>query len=215
MPETAPLLPAEEDVPEPVAPLPVPFTSQAPFGEWSDPFFQNACEEASLLMAAHWLSGEPIASREAAKEEMRSIARFEDKAFGQHIDTSAADTDRILREHYGAASSQVRYDFSLDELRRMALEGKIAIVPMDGRKLGNPNYTPPGPPVHMLVIVGYDGEKKEFVTNDPGTRRGEGYRYDESVLFAAIRDYPTGAHTHGADVSVKNPRKAMIAVSRP
>ncbi|KKU51956.1 MAG: hypothetical protein UX75_C0058G0008, partial [Candidatus Moranbacteria bacterium GW2011_GWE2_47_10] len=35
---------------------------------------------------------------------------------------------------------------------------------------------------------------KEFITNDSGTRNGEGYRYGENVLFGAVRDYPTGNH---------------------
>jgi hypothetical protein len=46
----------------------------------------------------------------------------------------------------------------------------------------------------MVVIRGYDVDTKEFITNDVGTRQGENYRYPESVLFNAIRDYPTGDH---------------------
>ena len=32
----------------------------------------------------------------------------------------------------------------------------------------------------------------EFITNDPGTKHGELYRYDSTLLFNAIRNYPTG-----------------------
>ncbi len=46
----------------------------------------------------------------------------------------------------------------------------------------------------MLVIRGYDQANKEFITNDSGTRRGELYRYNEEVLYQAIRDYLTGYH---------------------
>ena len=59
----------------------------------------------------------------------------------------------------------------------------------------------------MLVVTGYDAEKKEFITNDPGTRKGAGYRYPEQVLFDAIREYPTGKH-----VPITINRKAMIIV---
>ena len=61
-------------------------------------------------------------------------------------------------------------------------------------KLGNIYFTAPGPENHMLLIKGYNFNDKSFTTNDPGTRRGEGYTYDENVLFEAIRDYPTGYH---------------------
>ena len=36
--------------------LNVPFTSQAPFGEWSDPRHQDGCEEAAALMAVMAMS---------------------------------------------------------------------------------------------------------------------------------------------------------------
>jgi hypothetical protein len=39
----------------------------------------------------------------------------------------------------------------------------------------------------MLVIVGYDSNG--FITNDPGTRKGEGYRYSFATLMAAIHDW--------------------------
>ena len=44
------------------------------------------------------------------------------------------------------------------------------------------------------MIRGYDSDKGEFITNDPGTKRGELYRYDQDVLYNAIRDYPSGYH---------------------
>src|SRR5437016_6068593 len=34
--------------------LPVPFTVQAPFADWQDPRQEDACEEASALMAVYW-----------------------------------------------------------------------------------------------------------------------------------------------------------------
>lgn len=83
------------------------------------------------------------------------------------------------------------------------------VVPTNGRALGNPNFTAPGPERHMLVLIGYDPETKEFITNDPGTRQGRHYRYHEEVLFSAIRDYPTGDRVPITSVS-----KPGIIVSR-
>ena len=39
----------------------------------------------------------------------------------------------------------------------------------------------------MLVIIGYD--HNDFITNDPGTRRGQEYRYNQDVLLNAIHNW--------------------------
>ncbi len=203
-PEPAPALPAREV--EIVTTIfdDVPFTVQAPRGKWSSPY-ADACEEASILMVASFLRQSEL-TPEIADKEVRSLADFSEGKFGQSIDASAKDTAAILEEYYGIPSNVV-YDMSLEDMRRAVVDGNLLIVPANGRKLGNPNFTLPGPVNHMLVVTGYDAETKEFVTNDPGTRRGEGYRYDEDVLYGAVRDYPTGNH-------LPNPteRKAMIVV---
>ena len=61
----------------------------------------------------------------------------------------------------------------------------------------------------MIIIRGYDPLTKEFITNDPGTRKGELYRYDATVLYEAIRDYPTGYHE-----IIPHIEKNMIVVSK-
>ena len=43
----------------------VPFTSQAPTGQWSDERQQDGCEEASALMAMYWVQGKSLSSQEA------------------------------------------------------------------------------------------------------------------------------------------------------
>ena len=73
-------------------------------------------------------------------------------------------------------------------------DGGVVLVPMNGQKLRNPYFTAPGPERHMLLIRGYDPSTKEFITNDPGTKRGENYRYSEATIIDAILVYPTGHH---------------------
>lgn len=188
----------------------VPFTSQAPSAQWSNPVFQNACEEASILMAAAWVKGEEALPEKAIVErDIRSISADAEKRFGKNAyDTSAEDTAILFRE-YSGMDAVVRYDATLVDIMDTIRKGNIVIAPFDGRKLGNRNYTPPGPVYHMLVIIGYDAETGEFVTNDPGTRSGTSYRYDEDVLFEAIRDYRTGYHLATSDT----PEKSIIIVS--
>lgn len=186
----------------------VPFTVQAPFGEWNDPHFQNACEEASVIMVEHWRIGEALTPAHA-KEEIRAMESFEERLFGNAIDTSAADTLKLFQEYYQTSDGNVFYDITADQIRGALVEGDAVIVPADGRKLKNPNFVPPGPTRHMLVVIGYDAGTKTFVTNDPGTRNGRSYRYSEAVLMDAIQDYPTGDHLPN-----KDSRKAMIVIPK-
>jgi len=177
----------------------VPFTSQAPLLEWKDQRFQDACEEASILMAMKWVKGQDItktsAGKKAVRNEIAKMADWEKKKYGSYRDTSAKDTaERLLGVYYDYHNFEVKEEIKTDDIIAALREGKIVIVPTDGRLLKNPYFTGGGPDRHMLLIKGYDETRKMFITNDPGTRRGENYEYSEAVLFKAIRDYPTGNH---------------------
>jgi len=187
----------------------VPFTPQAPFGEWENPKLSNGCEEASAFMAMSWVKGTGI-TPEQAKREIIAISNYEEANYGVYVDTSAQDTvNRIFKGFYGYQNVELAYDISVEDIKNQIRNGHLVIVPADGRELGNPYFTQPGPPRHMLVIIGYDPDNKQFITNDPGTRLGKQYRYSESVLFNAIRDYPTGN-----DLSPTFKRTAMIIVKK-
>lgn len=182
------------------------FTSQAPTGEWGRTEFQDGCEEASALMVYAWRSGK-MYTKEEVKQELIDMARYQEKQIGQGVDTDVADTAEVLIDGYfSIADYRIAYDFSIDELKEALAEG-LVIVPTNGRALKNLNFTPPGPLQHMLVVTGYDEMTKEFITNDPGTRLGKGYRYPEQVLYGAIREYPTGKH-----LPIATERKAMIVI---
>lgn len=61
----------------------------------------------------------------------------------------------------------------------------------------------------MILIKGYDYKTKQFITNDPGTRRGENYRYSALTIFKAIRPYRTGNKVAFAKLV-----KEMLVISR-
>lgn len=198
----------EPAVPKETVILDVPFFSQAPLGEWSDPRQQEGCEEASALMAVLWARGEAGLSREAAKAEILAISAYEEKNYGNYHDTSAADTLKIIINGYLKYDrAELKEDANLEDLKQELAKGNVVILPMDGKKLKNPNFTADGPERHNIVIRGWDEEKKEFITNDPGTRKGEGYRYSENIIEAAWRDYLSGTH-----VPIKDLQKNMIVI---
>ncbi|QQG52763.1 MAG: C39 family peptidase [Candidatus Falkowbacteria bacterium] len=188
--------------------LDVPFSSQAPYSDWSEPY-QNACEETASLMVAKYYQKATLTPA-IAKEEILDLVAWQNKTFGYYEDTTAAETARILKEYYGFKRVEVIYDFSLADLKAEVLASRPVIIPASGQMLGNPNFKQPGPIYHMLVIKGLT-ENGDFITNDNGTRKGHNYVYKAEVLYKAIHDAPQGGHTiNRADLDTN--RKAMIIV---
>ncbi len=185
--------------------LAAPFTSQAPNGEWSNPIFQDGCEEASALMvycaireSECKLVGSKIDPK-FARQELVKMAEWQKTNFGSAVDTSAEDTGkRILGQYldieYRISASGATNIETKEEIIKELMSGNLVIVPMNGKKLFNPNFSNGGPERHNVLVRGYDPVKREFITNDPGTRLGEKYRYKEEVFYNAIRDYPSGDH---------------------
>jgi hypothetical protein len=192
---------------------PVPFVIQAPFGNWNDPNFQNACEEASVVMVMGWINGEKSITPQEAQKRILEIIAFENKTFGYSTDTNASDMEKIFRQYFKHENVQAREYITLEDIKAEVQKGNLVIVPALGRALENPNFVQPGPIAHMLVIIGYDPLTGQFITNDPGTRNGAGYKYDEALLFEAIWEYPSGKTDPPLPTAGKI-IKAMISVSK-
>ena len=177
----------------------VPFTSQAPLLVW-DNLHEESCEEASIVMLAYFQAGKKL-DAETAEKEIRDLVEYQLISYGSYEDTDAQLTAQLAYEFYGL-DLKVVYDFSLEDLKKYLSLGKPIIVPAAGRELKNPFFTPPGPLYHNLVLIGYGDGK--IITNDPGTRRGQNYIYDEKILFEAIHDFP------GKKEDILKGRKAML-----
>lgn len=180
----------------------VPFTSQAPFSVW-DEKHEEACEEASLVMVKYYLDGKTL-NKEISEKEIQDLIEFQIENYGDYKDTDAAATVKLAEDYYEIQNLRLLYDFKKEDLKKELDKGNPIIVPAAGRLLGNPNFTAPGPLYHNLVLTGYAGDS--IITNDPGTRKGEGYQYDINVLYDAIHDFP------GRKEDIEKGRKAMIVV---
>jgi hypothetical protein len=188
----------------------VAFTPQAPLGEWHDPRQQDGCEEASVLMAMSWAQGfelDPV----SAKQKILEMSAFEMREWGSYVDTSAFDTmERLIKKYFNYPWVKIIYNLTPEDIERELMLGNLLIFPMNGRALFNPYFTAPGPERHMVLVRGYDMENQELITNDPGTRRGEAYRYKIDIFIKAIQDYPSGDHE-----PITKEGKAMIVVTKP
>lgn len=176
--------------------LQVPFTPQAPYAEWSDEEYDSACEEAGMLMAYYWTQGktEEVIPQAEAKDQLSKEIQFEKDNYGFSYDSSSEDTVKWASAYFNYSKFVQRKDVSYKDILQELAKGNLVVAHMDGTKLHNPNFKNGGPQEHVLVIKGYDQTTDEFITNDPGTRKGESYRYDYSVIEDALRDYPTGHH---------------------
>src|SRR3990167_10722980 len=183
--------------------LAVPFTPQAPYADWELPY-KEACEEASIYMIHVFYEGMQagLIDPGVAKEQIDQLVAFEQSLFGFYEDTDATKTGILAEQFYGYGNIAIREDPTIEEIKRHLIDGRPVIIPADGQQLGNPYFQQPGPPYHMLVIKGYTEEG--FITNDPGTRRGENFVYGFDVLMNAMHDFNDG--------NVPEGRKVMIVV---
>ncbi|MBI5369736.1 C39 family peptidase [Candidatus Uhrbacteria bacterium] len=187
----------------PSAPLPhaynlsVPFTPQAPFGEW-DAVHKETCEEAALYMVQAFYQGVPEGKIEAqtAENEIQKIIAFENQLFGFFEDTTVVQTATLAEMMYGFEQTEVVENPTIEQIKTAVVAGHPVIIPTAGRLLGNPYYTAPGPIYHMLVVRGYTADGK-FITNDAGTKRGEAYLYDFDTVMDAMHDWNGGQDITG------------------
>lgn len=175
--------------------LAVPFSSQAPYGDWSMPY-EEACEEMSAIMVNAYYRGETgTIPRETAKKRIDDLVAFEKKLLGFYEDTNATDTAKLIKAYFGGPDVLVA-PFQKSAMQRALANGYPVIIPAAGKLLPNPNYRGGGPDYHMLVVKGYTEDR--VITNDPGTRRGADFTYSFDAIANAVHDWNGGDVTHGA-----------------
>jgi hypothetical protein len=181
--------------------LPVPFTPQAPTGNW-DQLHNEACEEASAIMAAEYFSGNKNTQLDSklVEGQLTRLTEWQDQNFGYHLDTTSAETARMIKEVYGLQTKLLN-NFSAEDIKKELAQNHLVLISENGRLLGNPYYKQPGPIHHMLVIKGYD-KNGNFITNDSGTKRGLNYLYDFDAIFNAAADWRHNALTTDTNIKI-------------
>lgn len=226
VPSTA--TPTAPPTPEPLRPitvLAVPYTGQAPTGNW-DAVHEDYCEAAAVLMVGYWYQKRYIGSDVQtippgeAEQKMAEITRWERANFPGH--------DLDLNQVASVASNFYNLDGQVvpvgpddsDAIRRQIAAGKPVIIPvmtqlLDGQKI-NPQYTyhrgaQGGYGVyHVMVLIGYDVNTGEFYADDAGiVPQGKRVSYPWSRLSAAI-----DAQTVSSDTAVRQGRLMLVLSPR-
>ncbi|MCA9384134.1 MAG: C39 family peptidase [Candidatus Magasanikbacteria bacterium] len=177
--------------------LSVPFVLQAPFQNWVLPY-EEACEEASLIMAVN--AGKKAPTATEADKLIKALVARQNELFGDYFHTSAKQTAELAKDFFDVKETRIFPITSADDIKRELAAGHPVLVPADGKLLKNPNFKNGGPIYHMLLIKGYLADGR-WITNDPGTRNGKDYLYGKEQLLNAIHDW-TGDAANGARVGL-------------
>ena len=182
--------------------LPVPFTSQAPHGHWSQPW-QDACEEAAVVMVDLFYAKDTeraIGVSKAAEQILRTY-RIKTNAFGYSVDENADKITALINTYYIWEARRTE-EPTIEDIKKEIDAERPVIVPAHGRSLLNPYFRDGGPEYHMFVISGYDEERKEFIVQEPGTRRGLDFRYPYDRVMSAMHDFVPNRTRTGAKVAI-------------
>lgn len=199
-----PLASASRDIPA-SADIPVPFTPQAPHANW-DALHEETCEEASLLMADYYLRGKTF-TPDIAEKELQDIVKWQTD-HGYPYDVTVSELAVAARDYLGRkAKVYTGSDVTIENIKVLLAAGYPVIIPAAGQDLGNPYFSGDGPPYHMLILRGYT-RFGNFIANDPGTRRGEEYSYDQDVIVNVIHDWT------GDKETIRQGPKAMLVIDK-
>ena len=170
----------------PKANVAVPFTSQAPTGDWSEPW-QNACEETSIYMVSSFYANDPI-KRDQAVAQIKEIFKVKNADIKVSKDESLATISQLIVDLKLPWTTQIVSDPTKEALKKELAAGRPIIVPVYAPALHNPHYDAVSPDYHVLVLTGYDDAAGVFIVNDPGTKDGQGLRFPYDTFMAAIHD---------------------------
>ncbi len=170
--------------------LAVPYISEAPDGNWSGPW-KNACEEATIAMAQYYYLGSKTVDKTTAKNYMWDLFTKQNQIYGSNAD---ADSTRVayLINTYGSFWAKKVNDPTLEQIKKELQQKRPVITFHYGFDLKNKNipFLLSGSSYHVMTIIGYDDEKKQFLTNDPGDDYdGQNHRYDYSLFMNTIHDF--------------------------
>lgn len=184
--------------------LDVPFTSQAPEGNWAEPW-QNACEETSIVMVDAFFDGDELSKRDAS-QRIKEIFAEKKKVAGDSFDESMSTIASVIHEAELGWEVILVENPTVEDMTSYLEAGNPIIAPVYARELDNPYYPGEGPDYHVVVVTGYDDVTGEFIVHDPGTSRGESLRFVYQEFYDAIHDYL------GTDNYTDGPKRMLVAI---
>lgn len=180
------ILPSAKNTDAPLSPtknIDVPFTSQAPAGNWSEPW-KNACEETSIYMVSSFYADDTIKRDEAIKR-IKEIMVAKNAEFQISHDESLQKISELITLLDLPWETEIVENPSIEDIKKQLANNQPIIAPVFAPTLG---ITEDGPDYHVMVITGYDDVTNEFIVNDPALKNGKGIRFEYDIFMTAIHD---------------------------
>ena len=184
LPTTALAAPAE------VVKIPAPYTSEVPTGSWATPW-NNACEEATIVMVNDYYFGYENMTKKIAIDNMSPLFKIENKIFGSNANTDATQTAKLIND-YTDSVALIKDNPTLEEIKDELRQQRPVISFHYAKNIPNPNYhwRAGGSYYHVMTLVGFDENTKEFFVHDSGDPvTGAYHRYAYSVIMNSLHDY--------------------------
>lgn len=172
------IAPSEYDIPN------VTFFSQAPLWIRDQPY-QDACEEASLLIGQYYLKNITKTKNEYNKD-LLAMVELEMQMLWYFKSTTIMETKQLINKRDPSINTKIIENPSINDLEKEISQNHIIVSPIYGKGLKNPYYALWWPNYHFLVIKWYT--KNEFITHDVWTLRWENRHYDKSLIMENIHD---------------------------
>jgi hypothetical protein len=198
----------------------VPYTGQAPSGNWNA-LHEEFCEAAAVLMVAYWYQHKYVGSdvqtippAEADNVMTNQIVPWERHTF-PYLDLPLTDVAKVGSAFdptlVGAVSP-----IDPEVIRQNLAANRPVIIPvmtqLPNGQLIEKHYTNHRGPqggfgvYHLIVLIGYDTASDTFYADDPGiVPEGKRHEYSWSLLSAAI-----DAQTTSPDTRVRQGRVMLI-----
>lgn len=181
------------------------FVPQAPEKNWDQPW-QDACEEASLLIVDSYYQNINEVSVQAAKDGILDMIKFEDtKSYTYDMTINQMAT---VGTDYLGYKSEIINNPTIDQIKKYISQNIPVIITANGKTLYQENkyFKSGGPYYHSAVILGYDDDKKQFIVHDVGTQFGAYFKYSYDLLMESIHDFPES----GKKEDINNGEKRVL-----
>ncbi len=160
------------------------FFSQAPHGNRNQPY-QDACEEASLLIWQYYLNNITKTKAEYNKDLLAMVA-LEMEMLWYFESTTIMEMKQIINRRDPTIKAHIIEHPTIRDIEREISQNNVVVAPLYGKWLKNPHYALGGPEYHFLVIKGYN--QANFITHDVWTSRWENREYTKNIIMENIHD---------------------------
>jgi len=182
------------------------FVQQAPEKNWDQPW-QDACEEASLIIVDYFYKNTKSISIIENRDALLKMIEFENNQGFTH-DTNIEQMSLVAQKYLGYQTKIIENP-TVEDIKKYLIQNIPIVVTANGKTLyeENKHFNSGGPYYHSLVILGYDDNKKQFIVHDVGTKAGAYFKYSYDLLMESIHDFPES----GKKEDINNgPKRVLI-----